>query len=111
MNTSLPFQFEVDSNPTIVKAAVKFSPEEIYDLTNFEANGRQGFSSKSLFNFSFTTLLMSSASDSQVANQTGVGTAEKVKNLRDYVKQVVNGLNMSSDDSVEISYLRGTTLI
>ena len=54
---------------------------------------------------------MSSASDSEVANQTGVGTAEKVKNLREYVKQIVNGLNMSSDDSVEISYLRGTIRI
>lgn len=111
MNTSLPFQFEVDSNPIITKAAVKFSPEEIYELTNFEANGRQSISSKSLFNFSFMTKLMASESDSQVANQTGVGSPQKVNNLREYVKQIVNGLNISSEDTVEISYLRGTICI
>jgi hypothetical protein len=99
MNTSLPFQFEVDT---------KFSSDEIYQLTNFETKGRQSYLKKSLFNFDFVSSLLSSKSEQDVMNEANLDSPEKVKSLRIYLKQIVNSLNLTSDETVELNYLRGT---
>ena len=108
MNSSLPFEFEIDVNPTFSKSGEKFSPDEVYELTNFEPNGRQSRLTRSVFNFDFTSKLLGPMSENEVMRQTGLSHVAKVRSLRAYFKQIIDSLNLSSDETVEINYLRGT---